>query len=119
MGSIAMEINKELQYFPRLWRRYVDDVFAIFDTKSSDIHNFMSLLNNSFPSLKLTVGIENKKQLPFHDVLIIRSGRNKLTFNIFRKDFRTLRYILNKAYFLTTHIVVVNKTSVSLDFLNL
>lgn len=40
--------KEKFEYYPRVWFRYVEDVSAIFDTKSGNIKNFISKLNNSF-----------------------------------------------------------------------
>jgi hypothetical protein len=38
--------EKELEYFPSVWLRYVDDIFAIFDTnKATLITSSKSLIN--------------------------------------------------------------------------
>ncbi|KAJ8954614.1 hypothetical protein NQ318_003148 [Aromia moschata] len=57
--------------------RYVDDIFAVFDTKAIMEHN---------------------EQLPFLDVLVIRNSENKLEFDVYRKETATLRYIPNDSH---------------------
>ncbi|CAG9819980.1 unnamed protein product [Phaedon cochleariae] len=108
--------KEKFDYFPRVWIRYVDDIFSIFHTKT-DIDNFISPLNNCFPFIKFnqsinqskiyfivedfnlidkacfTVECENNGQLPFLDVLVIKNGENNLEFDVFRKETNTPRYI--------------------------
>ena len=103
MSRFDTEIKEEFQYFPRIWLRYVDDIFAVFDTKVADIDQFVSKLDSRFPSVKFTYEMENNEQLPFLDSLVIRNRENKLEIDIYRKDTSTLRYISNKSHHCTQH----------------
>ncbi|KAJ8961712.1 hypothetical protein NQ318_021312 [Aromia moschata] len=85
-------------YFPRVWFKYVDDFFAVFDTKAISLDNFVAKLNNRFPTIKLTYEMEHNEQLPFLDVLVIRNSENKLEFDVYRKETVTLRYIPNDSH---------------------
>ena len=55
----------------RVYFRYVDDCFAILETKSLAL-DFMCLLNGMHPSLVFTMEKENDRRLPFPDVMVIR-----------------------------------------------
>ncbi|KAJ8946124.1 hypothetical protein NQ318_013175 [Aromia moschata] len=68
--------------------RYVDDIFAVFDTKTI---NFVAKLNNRFPTIKFTYEVEHNEWLPFLDVLVIKNSENK-------KETATLRYIPNDSH---------------------
>ncbi|KAJ8909745.1 hypothetical protein NQ315_014014 [Exocentrus adspersus] len=85
MSRFETDTKKQLKYFPRIWLRYVDDIFAVFDTKETNLENFISELYNMFPSIKFAHEIENNERLPFLDVLVIRKN-NILEFDIYRKD---------------------------------
>ena len=50
--------------FPKIWFRYVDDIFAIVN-KSFDINAFMNKINNVYPSIKFTFELEIENKLPF------------------------------------------------------
>ncbi|WP_143442479.1 reverse transcriptase domain-containing protein, partial [Klebsiella pneumoniae] len=39
-----IQAKQTLQYFPRVWIRYVDDVFAVF-SHNEDLQHFVTLLN--------------------------------------------------------------------------
>lgn len=103
MSRFEVEAKEDLEYFPRIWLRYVDDIFAVFDTKVGNIDDFVNNLNNRFPSIKFTYEIENNGQLPFLDVLVIRNTENKLEFDIYRKDTNTHRYIPNDSNHCVQH----------------
>lgn len=69
---IRWEINKELQYFPVIRLRYVNEVFAIFDTKRliCTILCHCSIKDFSLLNLILKQGIRNN--LPFLDILVLK-----------------------------------------------
>ncbi|KAJ8976203.1 hypothetical protein NQ317_008281 [Molorchus minor] len=86
MSRFETDIKEEFEYFPRIWIRYVDDIFAVFDTKVESVDSFISKLNSRFTSVNFTNEIENNGQLPFLDVLVIKNNQNNLEFDIYRKD---------------------------------
>lgn len=56
MSHFETEIfGNETDYFPRVWLRYVDDVFAIFDTTACAVDDFLVRLNNRLSTIKVTV----------------------------------------------------------------
>ena len=70
LGDIENAIFKQRQedFFPKLYTRYVDDVFAIFK-KESDVIKFLNLLNSQHDNLEFTVEWP-RETLPFLDVEI-------------------------------------------------
>lgn len=63
--------------FPRVWLRYVDDVFAI--VKFGTENQILELLNSQHNSIQFTMEFENEqKSLPFLDLLLTRNEDNKL-----------------------------------------
>jgi hypothetical protein len=84
-------------YFPDVYLRYVDDIFAIFDTKKYDLNQFLCDLNSLFPSIKFTHETENNGQLPFLDLQLTRDG-NRITFDIYRKPTHTNNYIHQNSF---------------------
>ncbi|KAJ8951717.1 hypothetical protein NQ318_012567 [Aromia moschata] len=81
MSKFETEVKDKFEYFPRVWFRYVDDIFAVFDTKAISLDNFVAKLNNRFPTIKFTYDVEHNEQLPFLDVLVIKNSENKLEFD--------------------------------------
>ena len=51
---------------PIFYKRYVDDIFAIFHS-ITDRDNFFTILNNAHQNLTFTMDV-NKSKLPFLDV---------------------------------------------------
>ncbi len=81
LGDLEFKMEDK-PWFPRVWYRYVDDVFAII--KKGDAEKVMEQLNKRHGAIKFTHEEEKIGQLPFLDTTIIRNG-NKLDFDIYRK----------------------------------
>lgn len=77
--------------FPKIWLRYVDDVFAV--VKRQKIRQVLQHINDSkYNSLKFTIETELNGQLPFLDLSITRKD-NKIVLGIYHKPTSTQRYI--------------------------
>lgn len=90
MSDLEADLSKE-KIFPRVWRRYVDDIFAVI--KERYLQQTLELLNSRHATIQFTVEKENDGQLPFLDLLVSRTADNKLKFGIYRKPTSTDRYI--------------------------
>ncbi|XP_055605896.1 uncharacterized protein LOC129754060 [Uranotaenia lowii] len=91
MGDFETDLEKKEKLFPRVWWRYVDDIFA--SVKERYLPQTLELLNNQHSSIKFTVEKEVEGKLPFLDLLIQRKEDNTLKFGIYRKPTSTDRYI--------------------------
>jgi hypothetical protein len=90
--------EKELQkssLFPRIWIRYVDDIFVV--VKSRFVQRTLNFLNNQHSSIKFTHEMEEDSQLPFLDVLVMRN-EDKINLKIYRKPTSTNRFISSKSF---------------------
>ena len=58
---------------PIVYKRYVDDIFAVF-SKELEADGFLRYLNSQHVNIQFTVEKEQQQKLPFLDVLIERSG---------------------------------------------
>ena len=67
----------------RLYRRFVDDTFALLDSRDGALA-FWGCLNELHPSLHFTMESEDDGQLPFMDVRV-RKEENVFTTAIYRK----------------------------------
>ena len=76
-----------------IWRRYVDDTFAIIKTNMQD--KILEELNNFHQNLQFTYEKEKDKTISFLDVKIMRDKENGSTLNtaIYRKSTHTNIYI--------------------------
>ena len=76
-----------------LWKRYVDDIFALLKLTDEDsLNEFLSILNSKEPSIKFTVEKSQNNTLPFLDVLVEREQANFKT-KVYRKSTHTNAYI--------------------------
>ncbi|EFA11664.1 hypothetical protein TcasGA2_TC008528 [Tribolium castaneum] len=102
MSRFEKNLENELEYFPRVWLRYVDDIFAIFDLSKCTIEEFIKILNNRFKSIKFTCEKEVDGMLPFLDTLVIKANYI-LEFDIYKKDTSILRYITADSHHCPQH----------------
>ena len=71
---------------PIFYKRYVDDIFAVFHS-ITDRDRYFSILNNAHPNLTFTMEV-NKSKLPFLDVSVyIKNG--KYNTQVYRKPTNT------------------------------
>ncbi|XP_055308689.1 uncharacterized protein LOC129572701 [Sitodiplosis mosellana] len=91
MSAFERKLKQE-NLLPRIWWRYVDDVFAII--KKDEIDSVLNVLNNRFDSIKFTCEKENDKcKLSFLDIELSTSVDNKIDIAIYHKPTDTLRTI--------------------------
>lgn len=64
---------------PRIWYRYVDDMFAI--CASSKVDASMDLINKRYSSIQFTCERETNNQIPFLHVMVTRNN-TKLNLHI-------------------------------------
>ena len=76
---------------PKIWDRYVDDVFAIM--KAEKVDALLAHLNARHPSIQFTIEREKDGKLPFMDVSVRRTPEGKLRFDVYRKPTHTGRYL--------------------------
>ena len=81
MSRFETNVKSKAPYFPKTWVRYVDDIFAIFDTKKCSVQDFLLVLNSEFNTINFTVEQEVSGQLPFLDTLVVRNSKNIIEIN--------------------------------------
>ena len=69
--------------WPDLYRRFVDDTFAVVRGYQGAVR-FLNCLNSLHPDLKFTMESEADRRLPFMDVLVMR-GKTGFATTIYRK----------------------------------
>ena len=61
MAKIETEI---INYFTKkllVWKRYIDDVFSLWDTSKEEVNSFIEQANSYHPTIKLTAEISDKE----------------------------------------------------------
>ena len=76
-------INSFEGFKPLYYKRYVDDIIAVFEHETQ-ADDFLSHLNSRHPNIKFTIEYEKDQKLPFLDVLLDRSNGNLIT-SVYRK----------------------------------
>jgi len=96
MCNMETKLKNE-QLLPRIWFRYVDDIFAV--VKTSEMDKTLILLNNRHPSIKFTLEKEDEitHSLAFLDLKITRQD-GKFDFEVYRKSTSSDRYITNDSF---------------------
>lgn len=89
MADLEWNIRK-LDCFPRVWKRYVDDIFVVIDKdKVNSLHEEIS---SKYESINFTIEYEKDNKIPFLDLLLTRR-LNKVEISVYRKTTNTDRYI--------------------------
>jgi hypothetical protein len=101
MTHFETEFKNKFSYFPSVFVRYVDDIFAIFDTTKYSIDQFINDLNSLYPSIKFTYELEKNNQLPFLDLLLTRNV--KISYDVYRKPTHTNNYIHHDSFVHDSH----------------
>ena len=86
------DVNKDLaEYVKGNWKRFLDDCFIIWVNSEKELTEFHEIINNLHSDIKFT--IENsEKQLPFLDILLVKTG-TQLKTDIYFKVTDTKRYL--------------------------
>ena len=77
--------KRNISCAPKFYRRYVDDIFAVFHS-TADRDNFFKILNNEHPNLEFTM--ETDINLPFLDVSVSMVN-GKYRTQVYRKPTNT------------------------------
>ncbi|KAL9953291.1 hypothetical protein ACROYT_G040687 [Oculina patagonica] len=76
---------------PKIWKRYVDDIFTILDR--GRVYSFLQHLNNKQPSIRFTMETENDCKIAFLDTTVSREPDGRLTTSVYRKPTHTDQYL--------------------------
>ena len=76
-----------------LWKRYVDDTFALLETNDEEsLDRFLESLNSQEDSIKFTLEKSQNDCIPFLDVYVVKTN-NGFETKVFRKSTHTNSYI--------------------------
>jgi hypothetical protein len=94
MSKFEMNLAS-MNVLPRIWYRYVDDIFAVI--KRTDIQSTLDMLNSQHNTIKFTVEEERDQMLPFLDINVKRNS-DSFEFSIYRKPTNTNLYIKSTSF---------------------
>ena len=76
MAKIETAIIDQHSAKPLVWKRYIDDMFSLWDTNREEINNFIEHANNYHPTIKFIADISDK-EIIFPDTCIYKGARFK------------------------------------------
>lgn len=97
MEDLENNLLERSEKKPKLFVRYVDDIFIIWEHGDDELLKFFELANKQHQNIKFTIELENDRTLPFLDTLVIRTD-NKLKFKPYKKPTHTDRYLDAKSH---------------------
>ncbi|XP_047987681.1 uncharacterized protein LOC125227409 [Leguminivora glycinivorella] len=111
MESFEQRALESCPHKPRLWWRYVDDVFAVVTGR--DLDPLLAHLNAQHPKITFTIEKECNGALPFLDVLVQRDERGLLTHKVHRKATHTDRYLQADSHHHPAHLSSVPRALIN------
>ena len=76
MSAIETRLISQSPTKPLVWKRYIDDVFSLWDINKEEIGSFIELANNHHPTIKFTADI-SETEITFLDTCIYKGDRFK------------------------------------------
>ena len=74
MGKVETEILSQSALKPLTWKRYIDDIFSLWDTSREDLTQFIDQANNDHPTIKFTAEISDT-ETTFLDTSVYKGER--------------------------------------------
>lgn len=108
MGRIEEKLEKE-DKLPKLWIRYVDDIFAVVNKE--EVEETLRGINEAHKDIKFTIETEEEGKLPFLDILVKRNGQ-RLGFEVYRKPTSTQRFIVSRSNHAFQHKMAAFRTMI-------
>ena len=69
MSAVETRLISQSPTKPLVWKRYIDDVFSLWDKNKEEIGSFIELANNHHPTIKFTADI-SETEITFLDTCI-------------------------------------------------
>ena len=89
-----------LQFRPKYYRRYVDDIFLMFESRDL-VKKFLKYMNSRHPNIQFTCEEESKNKISFLDISVTRIN-NKLTTSFYRKKPSVVFILILTVFYLWT-----------------
>ena len=83
MHSVEEEILKNTTLKPRIWRRFIDDVFIVWTHGKETLEKFLNYINQVHETIKFTAEYSTQ-EVPFLDTLVYKLN-NKLATKVYHK----------------------------------
>jgi len=76
MAAVETEIINRMHLKPLTWKRYIDDVFSLWNVNKEEINTLIKLANNCRPTIKFTAEISDT-EVTFLDTCVRKGERFK------------------------------------------
>ena len=76
MAAVETEILNQSHFKPLTWKRYIDDVFSLWNINKEEINSFIELANSYHSTMKFTAEISDTK-ITFLDTCVYKGERFK------------------------------------------
>ena len=74
MGKVETELLSRSTFKPLVWKRYIDDIFSLWDISREELKQFTQQGNNHHPSIKFMAEI-SETEITFLDTVVYKSNR--------------------------------------------
>ena len=91
MQSLETTAITTADHPPKIWERYLDDVFSIIH--KAYLQELLEHINNLHPQTQFTKEEESNSSLPFLDTLVQRNHDKSISVKIYRKPTHTNQYL--------------------------
>jgi Reverse transcriptase (RNA-dependent DNA polymerase) len=96
MGMLEDKAIATAPIKPKLWLRYVDDTFVLWENSQEELQDFLNHMNKQNQAIQFTMEQEKDNSLPFLDVLVKKENEH-LTTSVYRKPTHTDQYLNYKS----------------------
>ena len=108
MGTVESQILHRSVVKPLVWKRYIDDIFSIWNTNKDEVTQFMEQVNSHHPTIKFTAEV-SETDTTFLDTSVYKGERfaneSILDIKMHFKPTETFQY----THFSSSHPPGVNK----------
>ena len=59
MSALETEIIYKSPHKPLVWKRFIDDIFSLWNIDREEIYSFIGLANNHHPTIKFTAKVSD------------------------------------------------------------
>ena len=78
MAKVETEIISQSVIKPLVWKRYIDDIFSLWNTNRGDITQFIEKANKHHPTIKFKAEV-SEAEITFLDTIIYKGARFETT----------------------------------------
>ena len=74
MGKVETELLNRSAFKPLVWKRYIDNIFSLWDISREELQQFIEQANNYNPTIKFTAEI-SETEITFLDTVVYKGNR--------------------------------------------